>query len=71
MMIVASEHLRRCLETVLRLHEAMWTIDRLERFHDMVIAEVQKLAPEVPQQLMAELERLSQGWMRTGGPPAA
>jgi hypothetical protein len=62
LLLKASEHLRRSLETACRLSEAMHSIDRLDRFHDLILQEIAKLAPETAEVLTIRLGQLSSEW---------
>ena len=58
--IVASEHLRRCLETAARVAATMRDVNNLARFHGEVIAAVQAEAPEVAERLAQRLVMITQ-----------
>ena len=42
LLLSASEHLRRCLETAARVTETMMRAERVERFHAVIIEEIGK-----------------------------
>lgn len=72
LMLQAAEVLRRCAETVLRLHEAIWNMARIEEFHAMVVATVREESPEAADKILDRLEALAALWANspTGeGPP--
>jgi hypothetical protein len=48
MLLAASDHLRRSLETAAKLHKAMRSVADIERFHDEVIGIVEDVAKEYP-----------------------
>jgi len=62
LILQSCEVLRRCLETAMRLVEGMHSIDRLERFHGLIIDEISKLAPETAEALTIKLGQLSSEW---------
>lgn len=59
LLIGASEHLRRCLETLLRFQEAMSSTQQIERFHAAVLEEVQSESPECAERILRRLQLLS------------
>ncbi len=58
MLLAASEHLRRCVETIQRLHEGIYAVQRIEEFNRQVIVEVRKESPMCAERILAALERL-------------
>jgi hypothetical protein len=67
-LLAATETLRRCLETAARLHEAMRSVNDVDRFHAAVLAEVAKEAPETAERIVQRLTHLARAW---GGDPNA
>lgn len=66
MLLAASEHLRRSLETAARIQDSVNQASNLEEFQEAVIETVRKVAerhPEVAEEMVAELGRLAQRWM--------
>jgi hypothetical protein len=66
-LLAATETLRRCLETAARLHEAMRSVNDVDRFHAAVLAEVAKEAPETAERIVRRLTHLA----RWGGDSTA
>ena len=62
LLLSASEHLRRCLETAARITETMMRADRVERFHAAIIEEIGKEAPVVAERLAMRLAQLVSQW---------
>ncbi len=62
LLLQASEHLRRCLDTAARLHEAMRSVNDLDRFHAAVLAEVAKEAPLCAERIVTRLSQLAETW---------
>lgn len=64
-MLAASEHLRRTLETAVKLQEALLQLERVDRFHAQVLAAIEEVAREFPEasELIARrLSALSAQW---------
>lgn len=57
--LAASEHLRRCLETSVRISEAMRNIAELDRFHQRIIEEISKESPVVAERIVTRLSFLA------------
>jgi hypothetical protein len=62
LLLKASEHLRRTLETAARLQEAMMQVSQVERFHSLIIAEVAKESPEAAERILAAVGGLADSW---------
>jgi hypothetical protein len=62
LLLSASEHLRRCLETAARVTETMMRAERVERFHATIIEEIGKEAPVVAEHLAMRLAQLASQW---------
>lgn len=72
LMLRAAEVLRRCAETVIRLHEKIWNMARIEEFHAMVIETVREESPQAADKILDRLEALAALWANSpagGGPP--
>ncbi len=64
-LLAGSEHLRRSLETAVKLHEAMRTMANIEQFHDELIGLVQEVAKEYPpaaELLLNGMRRIAARW---------
>jgi hypothetical protein len=55
LLLAASEHMRRCVETAGRITEVMMRAERVERFHAAIIEEIGKEAPVVAERLAMRL----------------
>ena len=62
----ASEQIRRCAETAIKLHDAMWNVQRIEEFHRTVIQIVAEESPAAAERVMRRLEELAQQWTQPG-----
>ncbi len=60
LLLLASEHLRRCAETVQRIHERIFELQRIEEFHRQIIEEVRKESPACAERILVQLDQLSQ-----------
>lgn len=62
LVIQASEHLRRCMETAIRLHDELWNVARVEEFHSAIIAEVATNDAPTAERIMLRLEEIAHRW---------
>jgi len=62
LLLQATEVLRRCLETAIRLHEEMWNAARVEEFHAAIIAEVTANDAPTARRIMARLGDIAHRW---------
>lgn len=62
--LAASEHIRRCLETSVRIASAMREISRIDEFHVAMVEEVGKESPEVAERLRQRLHHMTATWER-------
>lgn len=60
--LVASEHLRRCMETAARVAATMREVENLSRFHAEVVDAVRAESPEVAERLTQRLLQISDRW---------
>lgn len=62
LLLVASEHMRRTVETWAKIAEVINAAGRAEQFNQAVIAVIQRASPELAQQLINDLSALSAQW---------
>lgn len=65
LLLAASEHMRRNLETAVRLQEAMRQAADMERFHAKIMAVVRSVAarhPEVAEEIITGLSQVATEW---------
>ncbi len=62
LLIAAADVLRRCLDSAVRWREAIYTVERLDRFHQEIIATIREECPAAADRLLLCLEGLAQGW---------
>jgi hypothetical protein len=65
LLLSASEHLRRNLETAAKITELMLRSDRIEKFHVAVIEELSLESPALAERAAMRLARLSNRWAAT------
>ncbi len=66
LLLAASEHLRRNLETAVRLHESIYESAKTEEFHRRIIESIEKVArrhPVVAEEMLLELHRLAASFL--------
>lgn len=61
-LLAASEHLRRSLETAARLQEAMFEMADIERFHAAIFEELRRESPELAERIVLRLQQLQTAW---------
>lgn len=62
LLVSASEHLRRSLETSVRLYEAMRSVNQVDAFHAAIIEEIGKVSPDLAEVVLNRLSLLSTQW---------
>lgn len=62
MALMAADGLRRCLETALKLHEAVDNVQAVQRFMDEVMAEVRGVSPEMANAVVERLQAVAGRW---------
>ena len=62
--LAASEHNRRCLETAVRMAEAMREISKVDEFHAALIEEVAKESPACAERILGRLHHFTAKWNR-------
>lgn len=62
LLIAASEHLRRCLDTAARIADQMRAVNQVDRFHAAIIEEVSRESPECAERIQRRLSTLAAEW---------
>lgn len=62
MLLAASEHLRRALDTATRLYEAMREVNQVDRFHAAIMEAIAQESPEAAERLVTRLSQLATQW---------
>ena len=62
LLVSASEHLRRSLETSVRLFEAMRQIDQVDRLHTLIMEEIERESPACAERIVTRLGQLVSEW---------
>jgi hypothetical protein len=64
LLVVANAELRRCLETAVKLYQAMRDIDQVDRMRDAILEEIAKLSPETAEAIYRRIAHCG----RSAGP---
>lgn len=64
MALVAADGLRRCLETALKLHEAVDNVQAVQRFMDEIMGELRAVAPDVASAVVERLQGVTARWAK-------
>jgi hypothetical protein len=59
LLLAGSEHLRRVIDSCVRLQESAMQLSQVERFHGAIIQEVAKESPEAAERILAAVGRLA------------
>ena len=62
LMLGASEHLRRCTETSVRVLEKIHEVQRVEQFHRLILEEVRKEAPDCHRRILERMDTVAGQW---------
>jgi hypothetical protein len=61
--LAASEHIRRCLETSVRVADAIRQISRIDAFHASIIDEIALESPECAERILVRLKQFHVSWI--------
>ena len=64
MALAASDGLRRCLETTLKLHEAVDNVQAVQRFMDEIMAALRDVTPDVAATVVERLRGVTARWAK-------
>lgn len=62
LLLGASEHLRRCLETAAKITDTIMRADKIERFHAAIVEEIMKESPATAERILGRLSAITSGW---------
>ena len=62
LLLTASEHLRRTIETSARLMEMLWDIKRTEQFHQAIFRRLKERDPAFVELILSDLKQLNIDW---------
>lgn len=62
LLLRASEHLRRSLETATRIAETMRQVDQVDKLHDIILQEIGKLSPECAEAIVIRVAQIAGEW---------
>jgi hypothetical protein len=58
----ATDRLRACLETTLKIHKAMRDLDRVDSLHNAILEEITKEAPEAAERILRRIGTIAGQW---------
>lgn len=64
MALTAADGLRRCLETALKLHEAVDNVQAVQRFMDEIMIALGDVSPEVAAAVVARMQEVTGRWAK-------
>jgi hypothetical protein len=62
LLLVALTELRRCLETSVRIYQAMKEVDHVDQLHAAILGEIRKESPEVAERILRRMEDIATQW---------
>jgi hypothetical protein len=62
LLLSASTSLRQCLDTALRIFEAMHSISEIEKFHSAIFDALRAESPELAERVVQRLQHLTAQW---------
>ena len=62
LLLGASEHLRRCTETSVKVLEKVHEVQRVEQFHRLILEEVRKEAPDCHRRILERMDTVAGHW---------
>lgn len=62
LLLMASDRIRACLETAMRIYQAMRDMDQVDRLHDTILEEVGHEAPAVKERILRRLAAMANGY---------
>lgn len=62
LLLGASEHLRRCTETSVKVLEKVHEVQRVEQFHRLILEEVRKEAPDCHRRILERMDAVAGHW---------
>lgn len=62
MLLAASEHVRRNVESLIRIRQAVMDLAQLERFHEAIFDVLREESPELVERVVMRLQQLSAQW---------
>jgi hypothetical protein len=62
LLLAASEHLRRCVDTAARITDTLMRADKVERYHAAIIEEIAAESPATAERILMRISRLTAAW---------
>jgi hypothetical protein len=62
LLLAASEHLRRCIDTAARITDTLMRADKVERYHAAIIEEIAAENPSTAERILLRISRLTAAW---------
>jgi hypothetical protein len=62
LLMAASDRIRACLETAMKIHAAMRDVDQVDRLHAAMIAEIAKESPAVAERVVRAMRAVAAQW---------
>jgi hypothetical protein len=62
LLMMASDRIRACLETAMKIHQAMRSDEQVDKMHSAMVAEVAKESPEVAERILRRMRDIAAAW---------
>ena len=62
LLLMASDRIRACLETAMKIYQAMRDMDQVDRLHDAILEEVGHEAPAVRERILRRVAAMATGY---------
>jgi hypothetical protein len=62
LLLTASDKLRQCMDTAVRVSQAMADLQQVQKFHASIIAELRLESPALAERVLVRLNRLTAEW---------
>jgi hypothetical protein len=62
LLLMASDRIRACLETAMRIYQAMRDMDEVDRLHGAILEEIGREAPAVKERILRRLAAMATGY---------
>jgi hypothetical protein len=62
LLLAASDRLRACLETAMKVYAAMRDVDQIDRLHAAILDEIAKESPHVAERILRRIDGIAAQW---------
>ena len=62
LLLAGSEHLRRVIDSAVKLQEAAMQLSQVERFHEEIFVALREESPEFAEKVLVRLGQLAERW---------